>query len=300
MRSKTVGLTAYGLFFTGVSLIMLSVLGAESWHWLAWVAAFVRDVGLLLSAVMAGTIFHEKLLRDEMLRHLVHELDKKLDAKIPKLHDAAAETANAVHELFCERPPGITGIRLVHGVRRNYAGYYSWVNEQKAQELFFAGRSVLHRIDADIRSRMAGTAEDILFRRLKEGSKIKVLFLDPRSDILERLAKEEGQTPDAMLGDIATSIGICDRLHKLLQANFSTLQPGAELSIRVYDRVPYFAYHKQDTEVIVGFYFLSSKGSTSAAYELIDDTTKQVFGDHFIGIYSEAVTSTLVEFDGAR
>ena len=74
MRSKTVGLTAYGLFFTGVSLIMLSVLGAESWHWLAWVAAFVRDVGLLLSAVMAGTIFHEKLLRDEMLRHLVHEM----------------------------------------------------------------------------------------------------------------------------------------------------------------------------------------------------------------------------------
>ncbi len=249
---------------------------------------------------MGGTIVHEKLLRDEMLRHLSHELDRKLDAKIPKLADATAQTAIAVHELFCERPPGITGIRLVHGVRRSYAGYYSWVNEQKSQELFFAGRSVLHRIDADIRSRTAGSAEDILFRRLKEGSKIKILFLDPRTDLPDRLAKEEGQTPEAMLGDIATSIGICRRLHGLLLANFSTLQPGAELGIRVYDRVPYFAYHRQDSDVIVGFCFLSSKGSTSAAYELIDDTTKQVFGDHFIGIYSEAATSTLVEFDGAR
>jgi hypothetical protein len=249
---------------------------------------------------MAGTIIHEKLLRDEMLRHLSHELHRQLEAKVPKLSDMTSQTAVAVHDLFCERPPGITGIRLVHGVRRNYAGYYNWVNEQKSQELFFAGRSVLHRIDADIRSRMAGTAEDILFRRLKEGSKIRVLFLDPRSNILERLANEEGQTPEAMLGDIATSIGICHRLHDLLFANFANLQPGAELYIRVYDRVPYFAYHKQDNEVIVGFYFHSSKGFTSAAYELVDDTTKQVFGDHFIGIYSEAVTTNIVEFDGAR
>ena len=103
-----------------------------------------------------------------------------------------------------------------------------------------------------------------------------------------------------MLGDIATSIGICRRLHDLLLANFSTLPPGAELNIRVYDQVPYFAYHKQDSDVIVGFYFLSSMGYTSAAYELVDDTTKQVFGGHFNRIYSEAATSILVEFDGAR
>jgi len=69
---------------------------------------------------------------------------------------------------------------------------------------------------------------------------------------------------------------------------------------RVYDRVPYFAYHKQDEQIIVGFYFLSDKGYTSAAYELIDEQTKQAFGDHFVRIMSEAASSTLVEFDGAR
>src|SRR5262249_65442 len=155
---------------------------------------------------------YEKLLRDEMLKAIVDELDQKLEARIPQLADVASETAMEVHKLFCERPPRMTGIRLLHDVRRNFSGYYSWVTEQKAQDLFFAGRSVLHRIDADIRARTGGSAEEILLRRLKENSKIRILFLDPRTDILNRLAKEEGQTLQAMLGDIATSIGICRRL----------------------------------------------------------------------------------------
>lgn len=300
MRNKTAGLVAYGLFFTGLSLMMLSALGADLWSWPLWGSAFVRDIGLLLAAVMAGTILHEKLLRDEMVHLLEQELDARLEAKIPKLASIATKTATAVHDLFCERPPGMTGIRLLHDVRRNFSGYYGWVNEQKPEDLFFAGRSVLHRIDADIRARTGGSAEDILFRRLKEGSKITILFLDPRMDILERLAKEEGQTTENMLRDIATSIGICRRLNDLLQANFQSLQSGAELSIRVYDRVPYFAYHKQDNGATVGFYFLSSKGSTSAAYELVDEVTKKVFDSHFTQIYSEAVDTYVVEFDGAR
>jgi len=279
---------------------MLSVLAAEVWHWPVWITAFVRDLGLLLAAVMGGTILHEKLLRDQMVDVVAEELDRKLEDKIPSLSAVSSETARKAHELFCQYPPGMTGLRLLSDVRRNFSGYYSWVNETKAQELFFAGRSVLHRIDADIRTRTAGSAEDILLRRLKENSKIKILFLDPRTNILERLAKEEGQTLQAILGDIATSIGIAQRLFDVLQQNFSSLPAGAELTIRVYDRVPYFAYHKQDEDVIIGFYFLSAKGSSSAAYELVDPQTKEVFGDHFISIFSEALTSTLVEFDGAR
>jgi hypothetical protein len=297
---KTAGLVAYGLAFTGISLIMLSVLGADNWHWPVWVATFVRDLGLLLAAVMAGTILHEKLLRDETLTTVIAELDQKLEARLPKLADIAQETAEEVHRLFSEHPPGMTGIRFLQDRRRNYFAYYSWVNEQKPQDLFFAGRSVLHRIDADIRTRTGGSAEDVILRRLKEGSKIWIAFLDPRANILDRLAREEGQTPKAMLGDIATSIGICQRLFALLQGNFRALPPGSELTIRVYDRVPYFAYHKQDDQIIVGFYFLSDKGYASAAYELVDEQTKQVFGTHFVRIMSDAASSTLVEFDGAR
>jgi hypothetical protein len=279
---------------------MLSVLGSEIWHWPVWIAAFIRDCGLLISAVMAGTILHEKLLRDEMQAMMLSEIERKLDATIPKLADVAEQTAIEVHKHFCASPPQMTGIKYLNDVRRGFSGYYRWVNEHDSQELFFAGRSVLHRIDADIRSNSGGSAENTLIRCLRQNSKIRILLLDPRTDILERLAKEEGQTLDAMLGDIATSLGICRRLIGLLQETFETLQPTAELTVRVYDRIPYFAYHKQDNEVIVGFYFLSSKGSSSAAYEVVDDVTKQVFSDHFGRIFSEAVESTLVEYDGAR
>jgi len=352
---KTVILIAYGLFVTGILVILISVLMSHDWPVLS---AFLRDVGLLLSAIMGGTILHEKVLRDEMAKQFIHELDRKLESKVPKLLDIdeklqarvpklsdideklqariptlsdidekllarvpklsdideklqaripstgeiATQTATRVHDLFSERPPGMTGIKLIAKTehRRNFWRYYSWVNEQKAQELFFAGRSVLHRINADIWTRTGGYAEDILLRRLKEGSKITILFLDPRSDLLERLATEEGQQPDEMLEDIATSIGICFRLHGLLRNNLSTLPPTAELKIRIYDRVPYFAYHKQDSDVILGFYFLSEKGSSSAPYEIADDTTKTVFGGHFDRIFAMATGGSLLEFDGPR
>jgi hypothetical protein len=289
---KTAGLSAYGLVLTGLVLILLSVLGAEAWHWPDWVAHFVRDLGLLLAAVMAGTILHEKLLRDEM----VSSFTSQLDGELKQLRE---ETAHETYRLLSERPPAATGIRQLSEVRRNFSGYYAWVNEQRPQDLFFAGRSVLHRIDADIRARTGATAADVILRRLKEGSRVYILFLDPRIDIIARLAKEEGQTLNAMLGDIATSLDICEKIASLLQEH-KDLPLGAELSIRVYDRVPYLAYHKQDAEVIVGFYFDSAKGSTSAAYELVDGVTKQTFEEHFVRIRSEAASNTIVEFEGAR
>ena len=205
-----------------------------------------------------------------------------------------------VHRLLCERPTQMTGIRKLDEVRRNFSGYYQWVNEQKRQTLFFAGRSVLQRIDADIRDRTGAAAEDVLLRRLREGSVIDILFLDPRISIISRLAQEEGQTLNAMLGDIKVSLGVCRKLAGLLDAHWQELPARAALSIRVYDRVPYFAYHRQDGEAIVGFYFDSAKGSTSAAYELVDDETKEAFEDHFKKIGSDAATNTIVEFDGAR
>jgi hypothetical protein len=251
---------------------------------------------------MAGTLLHEKILRDEMFRQYEYELAKQLDAKVPTLNEIAATTAKEVHSLFCEHPPGMTGIRLLSGIRRNFSGYYDWVNVGASQELFFAGRSVLHRIDKDIKKRTNATAsaEDVLLRKLMEGSKITILFLDPRIDIIQRLAEEEGQAVVTMLEDIATSIGICRRLFDLLKAHYAEFQPGAELTIRLYSRVPYFAYHKQDEFVIVGFYFSSGKGSSSAAYEIVDERTKQAFGGHFDHILSEASRTTLVEFDAAH
>lgn len=300
---KSTWLLSYGLFFTGLFFVLLSVLGSEVWKWPVWLSAFVRDVGLLLSAVMAGSLLHERFLRDEMVRFTGEEVARRLDSKIPEVEVSALLTARAVHQLFKESPPEMTGLRLVAQRRRNFSGYYRWVNERTPQDLFFAGRSVLHRIDADIKANTANSnssAEGVILRRLKEGSKVRILFLDPRTDIMERLASEEGQRLEAMLGDVSTSLQICRRLNDLLAQEPAPLSPGAELTIRVYNRVPYFAYHRQDNDVIVGFYFSSGIGSSSAAYEAIDEDTKRQFGAHFERLLSDASRSTLLEYDGAR
>lgn len=304
-EKKYTWMLSYGLFFTGLFLIMLSVLGTEVWLWEIWISAFIRDVGLLLSAVMAGTLLHERLLRDEMVKFTGEELEIKLDAKIPNMEESARTTAQAVHALFKQSPPEMTGLRLLAEKRRNFSGYYRWVNERTAQELVFAGRSVLHRIDADIKANTANpnsSAEGIIFRRLKENSKIRILFLDPRTNIIERLAKEEGQRLEVMIDDIDTSLRICKRIFDLLQNDGQALalSTSAELTIRVYDSVPYFAFHKQDNDVIIGFYFSFGIGSSSAAYEVVDSETKKVFGAHFERILSDARENCLLEYDGAR
>lgn len=297
---KTVGLSAYALVATGLVLILLSVIGVHSWSWSDWVAAFVRDIGLLLAAVMAGSLLHEKLLRDETVILVADELERQLTAKIPTAEEIATATSQQTHSLFCASPPSMTGIQFTSKVRRNFGGYYSWVHDKRPQELVFAGRSVLHRINADLLENDKATAEAILFRKLKEGSKIRILFLDPRTDLLDRLAREEHQTPNEMLGDIATSVGICRRLFALVKDDSTDLPPSSELMIHVYDRVPYFAYHRQDDEIIVGFYFMSGPGYSSPAYTLVDEETKRAFAGHFDLIANDPVRSTLLEFDGAR
>lgn len=295
---KQIYVVAFALLSAGLALIFVSIIGRELRHWPESFTAFARDVGLLLAAVMGATILHEELLREEMFEQWSDDLEQQLDQKVPKLHQTATETANAVHHLFCEHPPQMTGLRLMTKVRRNSAAYYSWVIEQQPQELFFAGRSVLHRIDADIRARMGSSAEDVIFRRLMEGSRITILLLDPRIDFLKRLAEEEGEPWQSLLGNVATSIGVCKRLYALLEREMPP--PGARLTIRIYDEIPYFAYHQQDKEVVIGFYFRSLLGSSSAAYEVLDEVTKNTFKDHFVKIGAAASGTYLIEFDGAR
>jgi hypothetical protein len=292
-------IVVYGLVFTGFVFLLLSIIGTDH-HWPIWGVAFLRDLGLLLSAVMGGTLVHEQWLRRETEMRIIDEVEAKLEDKIPSLQVMAEAAAGAVHDRFCKEPPGMTGLRLLRDVRRNSPEYYSWTTEREPQTMFFAGRSILHRIDADIRVNTGGSVEEVLLRRLTENSKITILFLDPRVDILKRLAAEEGEALDSMLGNIAISLGICKRLAERLKKTHRDLPPGAHLSIRIYDHIPYFAYHKQNNQVIIGFYFLSIEGSLSASYEVVDEKTKKIFEEHFLKIRADATSRTLVDLEGAR
>lgn len=292
-------LVAYSTGLTGIALILTSVLASETWGWALWLTSFLRDVGLLLSAIMAGTVLYEKLLRDEMLELV----DRRLEARIPQSVTLADQVARRTRQEFCDHPPEESGIRLISRYRRGYEGYYRWIHEEEPQELMFAGRSILHRIEASVQSNSAGSVEKVILQKLRQGSQITILFVDPMTDILARLAAEEGQPRRTMLRDLATSVAISRRIADLVEQNRTNLPVKARLTICIYDRVPYFAYHKHKTEkqaeVLVGFYFLTKKGQESAAYKVLDDFTANLFEDHFTALLAGRGCKTLVEFNGA-
>ncbi len=167
--------------------------------------------------------------------------------------------------------------------------------ETAPSDLFFAGRSVLHRIDDDIRARTSEGAEASLARRLQQGSRVRVLFLDPRSDLIHRLANEERQTHGQLLTDLARSIGICKRLNDKL---WGTVLPATtHLQVCVFDEVPYFAFHRSGDLFFVGFYFANALGHKSGVYEAIDQITRTFFEEHFGAILLRAESNWIIRVD---
>lgn len=221
-----------------------------------------------------------------------------------EVEETATDIARRItQQLF--PPSEMKGIRLVSSTRRGYDGYYRWAMGTGPCDLFVAGRSVLQRLHGPFGG-LQGATEHALVAKLREGSVIRILFLDPRSDLVGRLAREEHQTAEQMMGDHATSVGICQRLHELVAAE-SALHPRAELHVRVYDEVPYFAYHRErDLErpdqdlVLIGFYFASALGSDSAAYEVVDPSSRWTFEGHFTSIYDRSSAGSILEVNGSR
>lgn len=183
---------------------------------------------------------------------------------------------------------GDGGLRRVSSPQRGYDGYYLWAVSKEQCDLFFAGRSVLHRVQAELAGLSLGRVEDLFLGKLQQDSVIRVLFLDPRSDLVSRLCQEEGQSEREFLEDMAISLGICRRIHKLITEKRDSLSPHAELHIRIYDELPHFSYHRHDEVVVVGLYLVSSLGSPSAAFQVADDETKKFFSDHFTAMFDRA------------
>jgi hypothetical protein len=264
---------SFALIPTGAVLVLLASHGRAG--------ALVNSLGL--SLIVAGIL---NAFREVAVLRLESE------------ETAATITKRVQDGMLQILPSASQGIRLVSPIRRGYDEYYRWATTIEPRKLFFAGRSVLHRIDADFRNRGLKRVEKVLLRKLREGSTIRIMFLDPRSSLIPRLAKEEGQTPEEMLSDIAISIGVCHRLYQ--EAKGADFPAPAHLSIRVYDEVPYFSYHMDNEAVIVGFYFATALGSQSAAFSVLDEETRSFFGGHFASIFDHSSESTILDVTPQR
>jgi len=248
-----------------------------------------------LTLLLLGIVFvlWEMIIRPSLFGELISKLGLScivtgivtLFRELAILRLETEETGEDIATRVHKRISDECDLLMVTDKRLGFSGYYTWVSITDPQDLFFAGRSVLHSIDRDIKKIYPqSSAEEIMARKLKEKSNINIMFLDPKSNIIDRLAKEEGQQKKDMLSNIAASLGICERLYELIKNNKS--ENLGELNISVYNEVPYFAYHKEDNKVYVGFYFSTHLGSTTAAFSVENDQTKRLFEQHFTSIFS--------------
>jgi hypothetical protein len=186
--------------------------------------------------------------------------------------------------------PRETGMRMIYSPRKGFWRYHTWLLVNEPQDLFFAGRSVLHRVQEDFRIRRLGPVEDAFLRKLEEGSKIKILFCNPTWDLIPVLAAAEGQRDKALYADLATTLGIVWRLWKKLE---SQSLPG-ELDIRMYEEQVQYAYHRTknlttgDKEMLLGFYFVQKLGCRSPLFEVDNELIQAEFEDHFVSVFARA------------
>lgn len=200
--------------------------------------------------------------------------------------ESGENIATLVHQKIYGIQGSSVGLRLAAPIRRGYEGYYNWVTTTKSQKMLFAGRSILHRIQYDFDRLGLGKCEKLLLRKLKEGSEIRILILDPRSNIVDRLAKEEDRESEALLQNLSESIQIINKLYTLM--NGQSFPAKAQMYIRLYDKVPYFAYHRVDDDVLIGFYFATRLVQTSSVYLIEDENTRNHFEDYFASIFADS------------
>ena len=132
-RSRILRLTfSLALLPTGALVVVLAGPGQ--------LGILLQNLGLsIMVAGVLGTFRELALLRLE-----AEEISEKV--------------ADRVFQRIISAFPRSSGLKLIAPIRRGYAGYYPWAIVTEPQDLFFAGRSVLHRIDSDFVSRGIGRA----------------------------------------------------------------------------------------------------------------------------------------------
>lgn len=237
-----------------------------------------RSLGL--SFIVAGTVslFHEVFL----LR--VEEVEMQ-------------EGFDRILELIAK-----PGIRMITQQRQGYPGYYQWILEKEPQELFFAGHSVLHRVQADFTDRGLIPVEQALKQQLLGSSKIRILFLDPTWDFIDNVARAEKQPPSTLRRHLAITLGICQKLWKSIENERLT----GEIEIRTCTELVQYAFHhvicreKGESEMLVGFYFAGRLGTKSPLLLIKDEQIQEFFATHFRVVFDRAKTLLICSRDGTK
>jgi hypothetical protein len=185
-----------------------------------------------------------------------------------------------------------SGIQMLANKRQGDDRYHTWVITRAPQDLFFAGRSVLHRIQIDFKDRHLTPVEDILVRKISEGSTIKILFCNPLWNFIPDIAAAEGQTLAKIFDDFSKTIEIVKRISDKLLG--TPVKYSGEIDIRIYEELFQYAYHRTENyettekKMYLGLYFARRQGCHSPLFEVFDSSIQTVFEHHFDDIFAKS------------
>ena len=282
----------YGFFtFMGIALFLIGEKNTTYSNIICGIGSSMFTVGLL--SILTSVLIYKTesketgdIIADKIFKRMQTSTEVKKSSDI---------LVDKIYKRLRQSPPCNNGIFMVEKQRRGYKGYYNWVNEKNVKDMFIAGRSCLHRMSYDIITNYRQQFDQLVYDKLQNGTKIRILFLDPRSTLIERLAKEEGQSPLQMYQHISKSIGITKQIYENLKnQNFKSNGSRGELYIRIYDEIPSYAYHKIDDNVILGFYFADALRVNSPAF-VITGQAGECFNKHFEYIFDRSCRTSLLE-----
>lgn len=236
-----------------------------------------QSLGLSLIITGSITVFQESVLsplkRDELKDH------------IDRISFQSKENFERIFELL--RGPGIY---MLSPERRGNLRYYKWLLERSSQQIVFAGHSVLHRVQIDFTNQGLLSIHEALSQKVSEGSKVRILFLDPSWDFLDKIARDEGQEPERLRADLAITLGISKKLWVLLEDK----KFAGEIEIRTCTELKQYAFHRvqckdrDEDEVLVGFYFAGKLGMKSPLFVIENEQIREIFVEHFNTVFERA------------
>jgi len=249
----------------------------------------VQSLGIAL--IIAGIV---STLREALLAPLTKADTKEsfddISRKIDNVKGIVNESERKINTLFNHDD---TGMKIIRNERLGFSGYHKWIVDTDALEMFFAGRSVLHRMEKDFSDRNVGSVPDAFMNHMRLGSRIRILFLDPTWDILDQIASQEGRpNPLSLYNDLKTSLFLVKNLWDSLNQLKGSF-PGS-IDIRVYDTISQYAFHrvcdnaKDKVEMFVGFYFADMLGWQSALFDVNNKNIQTLFERHFSLLFDRA------------
>jgi len=232
------------------------------------------------SLIIVGIVawIFETYFRHEMLTQVEGKFQKQFNEFCYNLQENVNKRVN----------PGIVEIATK---RDNHKSYTKWISSE-SEDVFFAGRAVLARINKNLESSNLSGVVPTLIEKYKTGSRIRIVTFDPRSDLIKRIADDETRSYEEILNDIVESIGLVYLLYEESKKIDFKNEDGS-IIIVLYDLINDFSYQEvkrregsnKANQMLFGMYYNYQAGYNTPLYEVLDPQTKKFFSTYIKKIY---------------